>query len=107
MSGIPFVPPKQTPVNSSGRPYASATLTFYQAGTTTPLAVYADAALTTGVGVNGVVTASSSGLFPAIYLAGTYNAKCVLKNSSGTTLWTEDDIPTTASVTAEALGDAM
>lgn len=62
-------------------PYSGATWAFYVSGTTTPLAVYADAALTTSLGAT--VTADSGGKFPAIYFDSTKTYRGVCKNASG------------------------
>ena len=95
MAGTLFALPGLVAVNSAGTPYASATLTFTQAGTSTAVDVYTTAALTTPAGVSGVVTADANGQFDAVYLdpSTSYDYKCVLKNSAGDTLETWDNIP--------------
>jgi len=95
MAGTLFTQPGVIPVNASGTPYAGATLTFTQAGTSTPCDVYTTAALTTAAGVSGVVTADSAGYFEPVYLdqSTSYDYKCVLKDSGGSVLKTWDNIP--------------
>ena len=55
-------------VDSSGEILPGARMQFYQAGTTTPVTVYADAGL--GVPLTNPVIADAGGLFPPIYLNG-------------------------------------
>ena len=69
---------------------AGAKLYFYQTGTTTPQNTYSDSALTTP-NANPVV-ADSNGLFGPIYLLATPDYKAILKDSSGTTIWTTDPL---------------
>ena len=65
-------------------------LYFYQNGTTTPKAVYADKNKVTSLGA--VVTSDSAGIFPSIFLDGTYRVE--LKDAAGTTQtgWPVDNI---------------
>lgn len=107
MSGVPFIPLRQTPVNGSGRPYAGSTLNFYRAGTTTAQSVYANSSLGTSLG--STVTADSAGKFVAIYLdpnAG-YDYRCIHKTSAGSTLSDDDNIPRTVSLTQAVVGAAL
>lgn len=67
--------------DSSGVPYSGAVWYFYNTGTLTPLAVYADAALTTSLGVS--VVSDSGGKFPAIYFDTSKVYRGVLKNATG------------------------
>lgn len=55
------------PVSINGVPLAGAVLHFFEAGTSTPITVYADQALTTPLG--STVTADGSGTFQPIYMA--------------------------------------
>lgn len=106
MSGTPFTPPRFIPVNSSGRPYPGARLFFYRAGTTTLATVYTDSALS--VPSSNPLTANAAGQFSAVYLdpdVGYY--KAVLQNSSGTQLWSEDNIPSSSALSADAVGEAL
>lgn len=65
-------------------------LYFYQNGTSTPKAVYADKNKVTSLG--SVVTADSAGIFVSIFLDGTYRVE--LKNAAGTTQtgWPVDNV---------------
>ena len=106
MSGIPYIPLRQSPVNGSGRPYASATLTVYRAGTTTLATVYSDSAL--AIPQANPVTANAAGQFPPIYLSPDYDVRCILKNAAGTTLSDDDNIPTDyIDLTATQVGTAL
>lgn len=68
-------------LDTNASPYSGAKWYFYQSGTSTPLAVYADAGLTTSLGA--VVTADSAGRFVPIYLDPQSSYRAVLKNSDG------------------------
>jgi len=65
-------------------------LYFYQNGTSTPKAVYADKNKVTSLGAE--VTADSAGIFVPIFLDGTY--RVTLKNAAGTTQtgWPVDNV---------------
>ena len=105
MSGTPFILPRQTPVNSSGRPYASSTLTVYRAGSTTLATIYSNSALT--VPLSNPLTANSAGQFPPIYADPAYNIRLVHKTSTGAMLSDDDNIGTAPSLTGEAVGAAL
>jgi len=86
-------------VTAAGEPVSGGSIEFYQAGTSTARTVYSDAALTVSLGT--IVYTDSAG-FPvstqggstriSIY-TGTGAYKVIVKNSSGTTLFTRDNIP--------------
>lgn len=83
--------------DSTGAPISGATLYFYDAQTTTPKTVYADADLTVELGTS-VVTDSlgyptSDGAARTLIYVGTAKYKLVAKDAAGTTLFTHDDIP--------------
>lgn len=82
-----FIPPDPQFFDNNGLPLAGGVLYFYQAGTTTPLAVYADSAGTTSLGSQ--VTLDSAGR-AKIWLVGYY--KVILKDSLGNQIWTEDNV---------------
>ena len=84
-----FVLPIQSVFDGNGSPLSGATLDFYITGTTTRLDTYSDAALTTA-NANPVV-ANSAGRFPAIFML-PQEYKVVLKDSGGSTIWTEDPV---------------
>lgn len=88
-----FVQSSVQATNNLGNPVSGAKWKFYLTGTTTPATVYADADLTTPLGVE--VTANSSGWFVPIYLddAVTYRAK--LTTSAGATIGSNDIDPIT------------
>lgn len=69
-------------------PYS--TLTFSVDGSSTAKAVYADKSKTTSLGA--IVTSDSAGIFPPIWLDGTYRA--ILKNAAGVTMtgWPIDSV---------------
>jgi hypothetical protein len=104
MTGIPYLPVRQTPVNGSGRPYPGAKAYFYRAGTTTLQTVYSNSALTTAH-ANPVI-ANSAGKFAAIYLDPTYNYRVILQTSAGVTLSDDDNVPSTL-LTQGAIGLAL
>jgi hypothetical protein len=99
--------PKGTPFfDNNGAILASGTITYYQAGTTTLQSVYSDAdglvALPNPVTLNSAGRAVDGSSSPvAIYLKdGGTDYKEVIKNASGTTLYTDDDIPEPVDPTA-------
>ena len=86
--------PAFTGLDDNGNPLSGGLLYTYAAGTTTPLATYSNVGLTSA-NANPVVLDSAGRatifLSPASY-------KFILKNSSGTTIWTRDNVgavPTT------------
>ena len=83
--------------NANGVPVDGAQWFFYATGTTTPQAVYSDAALTTSLGA--VVSADSGGQFVPVYFDATKTYRGVLKTPSGSTL--RDIDPVNAGVLAE------
>ena len=68
-------------VDASGNYLAGAKAYFYQSGTSTPVTVYSDAAATTPHATP--VVADGSGVFPAIYAAGSVAMKVNVTTSSG------------------------
>lgn len=75
------------PVDGSGNPLPSSTLTFYEAGASSVLkTVYSDSALSISLG--STVTADGEGLFVDIYYSG--DIRLVWANSSGTIQSTKD-----------------
>lgn len=102
---IPYIPVRQTPVNGSGRPYPSATRTFYRAGTTTLASVYADNSRS--VPLSNPQIANTAGRFDAAYLDPSYTYRVVLKDSSGNTLADDDYVPSTAPFSSSEVGVAL
>ncbi|WP_148301852.1 hypothetical protein [Sneathiella glossodoripedis] len=84
-----FQSPRVRALDSAGDPLSGAKLYFYQAGTSTPEDTYTDAALS--VAHANPVVADSEGKFATIYLQ-SLNYKVVLKDSSDTTIWTQDNV---------------
>lgn len=106
MSGFAFFPPQFTLVNSSGRPYAGAVARFFAAGTSTGLTVYTDASLATPHGTS--VTASSTGVFPPVFVdpeGGDY--KVSFFTSGGSLIRTVDSLPATYPLTTAQVGAAL
>ena len=81
----------QAPVylDNAGAPCAGGSLTFTETATTTPKTVYSDKALTTPI-TNPVVLDSAGRAPVDIWGSGSY--RVVLKNSSGTTIKTLDNV---------------
>lgn len=75
-------------LDATGEIEPGATIEFYTAGTTTPLTVYSDRALTTTAGSS--VTADASGAVAERWLADTAAFKLVYKDSDGNTVYTRD-----------------
>lgn len=67
--------------DTNNDPYSGAQWFFYETGSSTPLAVYADADLSTSLGAT--VTADSAGKFVPIYLDASRTYRGVCKNASG------------------------
>ena len=88
MAGL-FYFPYQQALDNAGESLAGAKLTTYEAGTTTPLATYSDAALTTP-NTNPVV-ADGAGQFGLIYLLD-QAYKFVLTDADDVTIWTADNV---------------
>jgi hypothetical protein len=88
--------PRQTFLDTSGNPVAAGTLYHYSCGTTTDLNVYSDSSLSTAlpqpISLNSAGRPQTSGLVEtAVYLAAVCH-KFVLKDSTGSTLWTQDNV---------------
>lgn len=73
---------------SLGPGISGAKALFYQEGTTTPVTVYTDDALTTPAA--SPLVADSNGLFAQVYHDGTVGIKAVVTDASDVTLWTID-----------------
>ena len=76
--------------DSTGAPLSGGSVTVYQAGTTTPISIYAASDLSGSAAANPIVM-DSSGRHDMRYFA-TQAYKIVVKNSSGTTIYTRDNI---------------
>lgn len=82
--------------DSNGDPLAGGSLTFYAAGTTTPQAVYSDSSLSSSLGsvvtLNAAGRPASGGNAVAVYLLSSASYKILLKDSGGSTIWTQDNV---------------
>jgi len=85
-----FAPNFQS-IDANGNPRSGAKLSFFLAGTTTPVTVYQDADAETPHTVP--VPADASGLFPPIYLLGGQMYKFVHQTAADVTVQTADNIP--------------
>lgn len=99
----PFVPQF---VDTSGEPLSAGTLEVYEAGTSTPSNLYTDDA---GTATGATITLNSRG-YPSVsgntvLLYGKFDEtyKFILKDSSGVTIYTMDDIDPAAGVLPEEL----
>ena len=83
-------------MDSNADPLASGTLETSVTGTSTALATYADAALTTAnpttITLNSAGRPQVSGVEVGVFLPPATAYRFVLKNSAGTTIWTQDGI---------------
>lgn len=96
MSGTVAPVASQQFFSNTGVPLAGGLYYTYQAGTSTPLATYADAGLTTP-NANPLVL-DSAGRGVIFFSAANY--KVVLKSSAGTTIYTVDGVASTALASA-------
>ena len=93
--------PRQRFTDLDGLPYPLGTLSFYEAGTNTPKAVYADWNGVTSLGAT--VTLDAGGFAPALYLdRGGY--KVVLADALAEVVWTEDGVCDTAGTFFNRIG---
>lgn len=76
--------------NSAGQPYAGGSLTFFQSGTSTPLGTFSDESLST-LNANPITLNSAGWPATAVFLQNR-KYKVVLKDSSGSTIWTADPV---------------
>lgn len=83
-----FDSPFFTALDGAGKPISGATLSFFLAGTSTPTQTYSDRELTVPQGA--VVTADSSGRFPAIWLTDNLSYRVIFKDALGNTLRDQD-----------------
>lgn len=91
-------------VNANGKPYAGAKLYTYQAGTTTPLASYANSNLTTPH--TNPVVADANGTFPAIYLQ-KQSYKLRLETSAGVLIDETDNVDSTESAVEQYVNSLL
>jgi hypothetical protein len=91
-------------VDENGAVMAGAKLYSYQAGTSTPFALYADSALTTPL-ANPVV-ADGYGLFAELFMQAS-GYKLDLQTSTGVSKWTADNVSDPGWIFANNFGTAM
>jgi hypothetical protein len=84
-----FTLPRSVLLDADGNPISGGKVSFFDAGTTTPRAVYSDAGLTTPI--SQPVTADSGGKLPLIYMA-TGGYKIVVADADGVTIYSADDL---------------
>ena len=97
-----FYTPRWRAIDANGNPMNGAILKFYEAGLSTPLAVYADVNGSTPLGVT--VTADAGGLFPEIFMAAqAYGVE--LYTSANVLVWSADNFfpPQPASASSVSL----
>lgn len=75
-------------LDATGAIEPGATIEFYTAGTTTPLTVYSDRALSTTAGTS--VTADANGAVPERWIPDTTDIKLVYKNGDGVETYSRD-----------------
>jgi hypothetical protein len=90
--------------DANGNPYVGAKLYVYVPGTTTPAAIYADAALSIPLAnpLAGATGSDAAGNFPRAYIAaGAYKLRA--ETAAGVLIWQEDNIDTGLSAGSGAL----
>lgn len=104
LARLPVV--KQRFVDHDGAPLTNGYLLFYEAGTVTPLAVYADADGSTSLGSR--VDLDDEGFAPSIYLANEgYQMKVFDENDVEQTNQSGDDIEDPGTVFVNTIGDQL
>lgn len=84
-----FTLPRSVLLDADGNPISGGSVSFFDAGTTTPRAVYSDATLTTPI--SQPVTADSAGKLPLIFMqTGSY--KIVVADGDAATIYTADNL---------------
>jgi hypothetical protein len=85
-----FTPNRALDANAYAQP--GATATFYASGTMTLITVYSDEAGT--IATTNPITADGNGIFPQSFV--TVEAKVIVQDADGATLWTVDPCPATS-----------
>lgn len=85
-----FTPNRALDANAYAQP--GATATFYQSGTMTTIPLYADEGEV--IPLANPITADASGIFPQVFFNG--DAKAIVRDADGATLWTIDPVPTSS-----------
>ena len=89
MSATGFLSAQVQFLDDNADPLDGGLVYFYQAGTSTPQNTYTDSALAVA-NANPVVLDSAGRA--VIYFSTTPAYKCILKDSAGVTIWTQDNI---------------
>jgi microcystin-dependent protein len=89
-SAARFIWPNSFSVDATGVPRAGAQLFFYQTGTTTPQATYADSGL--AIPNPNPVVADENGQFGNIFLLGSPSYAVALEDQAGNQVWTMDPV---------------
>lgn len=96
-ASIPIFSPMVRVLDANGDPVANGTVEFYDAGTSTPKTVYADAALGTSLGTTVSTDAGgypiTSGNARTLVYTGTSAFKMIVKDEDDNTLVTHDNVP--------------
>lgn len=79
-------------LDDNANPLTGGLLYTYAAGTTTPLATYTSSSGSTP-NTNPIVLDAAGRVSQEVWLTTTSDYKFILKNSTGVTIWTKDDIP--------------
>jgi len=89
--------------DANGDPVSGATLTVYDAGTTTPTAIFKDAALSVACTnpTSGGDVSDAGGWFPQIFAADATVVDVLMKTSGGTTLQQWDDLTVVGAQTGD------
>lgn len=110
LDSIPVLSILERITDANGDPVPGGTIEFYDAGTSTPKTVYADADLTVSLGTSVEADSGgypiSGGTTKTMIYVGTASYKAVVKDADGVTLITHDDLPG-AAVTATASDVAL
>lgn len=85
-----------------GTEYVGYTINIYEPGTTTPKTTYKDSALTVGNENTATITLDANGAAQVWYSG---NAKWVFKDTSGSTIYTDDNVNLSASTSATGTGN--
>ena len=97
---VPLEPVPLQFMDNSGDPLTSGTLYFYDEGTTTAQQLFSDnvgTSIGTSIALNSWGMPESGGNTITLFRDQSKSLKIVLKNSSGSTIWTSDGIPAFAS----------
>jgi hypothetical protein len=89
-------------LQDNGDVCTNGSIAFYEAGTTTPLAVYSDRALTASLGAT--VSLGSLGIAPDIWVPDTVSTKAIISATSGVTQDTIDYLTVATSTATGATG---